>query len=161
YELGRPAANTKLGSRLVRRVRCRGGNIKYRALRLDSGNFSWASENVTRKTRVMDVVYNASNNELVRTKTIVKNCIVTIDASPFKLWYKNHYGTELGKPEDKDQKEHEHEAVPKPLLEQFASGRILACVSSRPGQTGRCDGYILEGNELAFYRRRMDKKRRA
>lgn len=69
YELGRPAANTKLcGSGvhpLVRQVRCRGGNRKFRALRLDSGNFSWGSEALTRKTRVLDVVYNASNNELV------------------------------------------------------------------------------------------------
>jgi small subunit ribosomal protein S8e len=32
------------------------------------------------------VVYNASNNELVRTKTLVKNCIVSIDAAPFKQW---------------------------------------------------------------------------
>lgn len=35
----------------------------------------------------MDVVYNASNNELVRTKTLVKNAIVQIDATPFKQWY--------------------------------------------------------------------------
>ena len=41
---------------------------------------------ITRKTRVLDVVYNASNNELVRTKTLVKNAIVLIDATPFKQW---------------------------------------------------------------------------
>lgn len=41
---------------------------------------------VTRKTRLLDVVYNASNNELVRTKTLVKNCIVQIDATPFRQW---------------------------------------------------------------------------
>ena len=29
----------------------------------------------------MNIVYNASNNELVRTNTIVKGCIVSIDAS--------------------------------------------------------------------------------
>lgn len=40
--------------------------MKFRALRLDHGNFAWASEVVTRKTRIIDVVYNASNNELVR-----------------------------------------------------------------------------------------------
>ena len=40
--------------------------MKYRALRLDAGNFSWASQSMTRKSRVLDVVYNASNNELVR-----------------------------------------------------------------------------------------------
>lgn len=44
YELGRPSSNTKLGSKLVRKVRCRGGNLKFRALRLDSGNFSWGSQ---------------------------------------------------------------------------------------------------------------------
>ncbi len=33
------------------------------------------------------VVYNASNNELVRTKTLVKNAIVQIDATPFRQWF--------------------------------------------------------------------------
>ena len=68
YELGRQPANTKLAQTPdVRVVRCRGGNKKFRALRLDSGNFSWGSENTTHKTRILDVNYNASNNELVRS----------------------------------------------------------------------------------------------
>lgn len=41
---------------------------------------------VSRKARIIDVVYNASNNELVRTQTLVKNAIVQIDAAPFKAW---------------------------------------------------------------------------
>ena len=57
----------QLGSSRVHKVRTRGGNFKQRALRLDTGNFAWASEGVARKTRIADVVYNASNNELVRT----------------------------------------------------------------------------------------------
>ena len=28
---------------------------------------------------------------------------------------------------------------------------FLARIASRPGQSGRCDGYILEGKELEFY----------
>ena len=28
-------------------------------------------------------------------------------------------------------------------------------ISSRPGQSGRCDGYLLEGAEYEFYRRKM------
>jgi ribosomal protein S8E len=52
---------------------------------------------VTRKTRIIDVVYNASNNELVRTKTLVKGCIVTIDATPFRSWYESHYTVPLGR----------------------------------------------------------------
>ncbi len=51
----------------------------------------------TRKTRIIDVVYNASNNELVRTKTLVKNAIVQVDATPFRQWYEAHYATPLGR----------------------------------------------------------------
>ena len=81
FEMGRQMAMTKIGAKRTREVRCRGGNMKYRALRLDTGNFSWGSEVCTRKTRVLDVVYNASNNELVRTKTLVKGAIVQVDAT--------------------------------------------------------------------------------
>lgn len=51
----------------------------------------------TRKTRIIDVVYNASNNELVRTKTLVKNAIVVVDATPFRTWYESHYLLPLGR----------------------------------------------------------------
>ena len=80
-EMGRQMSMTKIGAKRVHSVRVRGGNIKFRAMRLDTGNFSWGSEVCTRKTRILDVVYNASNNELVRTKTLVKNAIVSIDAT--------------------------------------------------------------------------------
>merc|ERR1711943_120701 len=50
HELGRQPANTKLAaSKDVRQVRCRGGNIKFRALRLSDGNFSWGSERPSRR----------------------------------------------------------------------------------------------------------------
>ncbi len=42
--MGRPAALTKLGPKRIHGVRVRGGHIKFRALRLESGNFSWGSE---------------------------------------------------------------------------------------------------------------------
>ncbi len=45
------------------------------------------------------------------------------------------------------------------LDDQFATGRLYACISSRPGQCGRCDGYILEGKELEFYQRRLLRKK--
>ena len=82
--------------------------MKYRAIRLDHGNFSWGSEGrigdfefvhsfphffflqvhvlifyfdyivCSRKVRVVDVVYNATSNELVRTKTLVKGAIIQV-----------------------------------------------------------------------------------
>jgi small subunit ribosomal protein S8e len=128
----------------VHTVRTRGGNQKFRALRLDSGNFAWASEGTSRKTRILDVVYNASNNELVRTKTLVKNAIIVVDATPFKQWYEAHYLLPLKSKKDKADEENEvltkkrsKSAMKKYLVrqktakielaleEQFQTGRIL------------------------------------
>ncbi|KAG5190104.1 ribosomal protein S8e/ribosomal biogenesis NSA2 [Tribonema minus] len=183
FELGRPAANTKMGATRIRTVRCRGGNLKFRALRLETGNYSWGTEVCTRKTRILDVVYNASNNELVRTKTLVKGAVVSIDATPFRQWYEAHYGIAIGVKKgkraaagkaaattDEEAKKSDHvqrklaarqktRALDTLLDEQFASGRILACISSRPGQSGRCDGYILEGKELEFYQKILSRKK--
>jgi small subunit ribosomal protein S8e len=86
-----------MGAKRIHLVRVRGGNFKRRALRLESGNFSWGSEGVSRKTRVLTVVYNASNNELVRTNTLVKGAVIQIDATPFRQWYESHYAATLGK----------------------------------------------------------------
>merc|ERR1712189_65744 len=63
YELGRPASMTKIGGYRVHLVRVRGGNIKRRALRLDTGNFSWGSEAIARKARIIDTVYQDARQE--------------------------------------------------------------------------------------------------
>lgn len=133
---------------------------------------------------MLDVVYNASNNELVRTKTLVKGCIVQIDATPFRTWYENHYRTKIGakkgaagkkeaaaatETEEKKMSDHlarkvaarqKDRKLDAALDEQFASGRLLACVASRPGQSGRADGYILEGPELDFYTKMLARKKK-
>ncbi|CAM6090235.1 unnamed protein product [Calypogeia fissa] len=184
YELGRQPAMTKLSSnKTVRKIRVRGGNLKFRALRLDTGNFSWGSEATTRKSRILDVVYNSSNNELVRTQTLVKNAIIQVDAAPFRQWYNQHYGVDIGKKKkaavkkdeegdavDEEKKKSNHltrkiekrqegHKLDSHLEDQFSSGRLLACISSRPGQCGRADGYILEGKELEFYLKKIQKKK--
>lgn len=42
--MARQPAMTKIGPKKLRTVRGRGGNYKYRALRIDAGNFTWGSE---------------------------------------------------------------------------------------------------------------------
>merc|ERR1711988_593771 len=114
----------------------------------DAGVFAWGSESVSTKTRVIDVVYNATNNELVRTKTIVKNCIVAIDANPFREWYLKHYDIELNKKKVEESNKARAEGkksrhllakikhavasriIDSKVADQFNSGRVLACVSS-------------------------------
>ena len=171
FEMGRQAALTKLGEKSFIYVRGRGGNYKTRALKLDHGNFSWQTESVTRKTRIIDTSYNASNNEYTRTKTLVKNSIIVIDAVPFQKWYKQHYGLELSKKGDEQDDVKTSKSVQNKqkfrckdrriddnVVAQMATGRVYACISSRPGQSGRADGYILEGKELEFYLKKMAKK---
>eukprot|EP00697_Spironema_sp_BW2_P011320 gnl/Spiro4/26978_TR13422_c0_g1_i1.p1 gnl/Spiro4/26978_TR13422_c0_g1~~gnl/Spiro4/26978_TR13422_c0_g1_i1.p1 ORF type:complete len:243 (-),score=76.49 gnl/Spiro4/26978_TR13422_c0_g1_i1:177-866(-) len=199
YDLGRQGAFTKLSAqKRIHLVRGRGGNIKHRALRLETGTFSWGSESVSRKARILNVKYNASNNELVRTNTLVKGCIVQIDATPFRVFFETHYGIHLGKAKKAEETAAEKPAKPTAgaakaaskaapaaapakksrsllkklesrsaqskidpaLSQQFNSGRLLAAVSSRPGQSGRCDGYILEGEELVFYQHKLASKKK-
>jgi len=175
FEKGRQPANTRIGNKRIHLVRTRGGNTKYRGLRLEAGNFSWGSERISRKARVIVVVYHPSNNELVRTNTLTKAAVVQIDAAPFRQWYEAHYGQTIGRRRQQKAGETEEEKKSKSvekkqaarfaangkidnaLERQFEAGRLFAVVSSRPGQSGRVDGYILEGDELAFYQRAIRK----
>jgi len=238
YEMGRQPTNTRLGEKRVRPVRKRGGSIKMRALRLDTGNFSWQTEAISRKARILTVVYNCTNNELVRTNTLVKGCIVAIDAAPFKQWFYSRYGVDITtiqagaqptgtqptgtqptgtqptgtqptadaavKPEEtkaepvkakldlpkgkgKGKKEgkikvveptvkeikysenslkkkrklfRKNPAVEPAMLSLFQGGKLYAALTSSPGQVGRADGYLLEGEELAFYARKLSEKKK-
>lgn len=128
--------------------------------------------------RVISVSYHPSNNELVRTNTLTKSAVVQVDAAPFRQWYEAHYGAALGRRRQaKTQKEGDAEEAKKSksiekkqaarmaaggkveaaLERQFEAGRLYAVVASRPGQSGRVDGYVLEGEELAFYQRAIRK----
>ena len=196
HELGRLPANTKLGVRRISCVRVRGGNTKTRALRLDNGSFAWGSEACAQPTRILDVVYNATSNEMVRTKTLVKNAIVAVDAGPFKTWYAKQYGVSV----DNSKKGKKSSAkagakgkakkatgvvgkfdinkaspvlkrkwafrnrthkIEKAIEDQLKLGRVLAKITTRPGQHGRADGAILEGAELAFYMKKLESKKKS
>jgi len=174
--MGRQSSNTKLGDKKIVTVRCRGGNIKRRALRINEGNFCWVSEKVARKSKIVEVLYNATHNELVRTQRVVKGCIVTIDPTPFKFYWHIHYEEKkINKlPESKDAKKLQALEAKKtnkqkkhPFADQLDKhhsffdnlnrNRLLAKITSRPGQTGRADGYLLEGKELEFYLKKIEK----
>ena len=115
----------------------------------------------------------------MRTNTLTKSAIVQIDATPFRNYYESFYGSTIGKSKRARQatteakSESAEQTKPSRKVErkiasrqatskiesavetQFANGRLYAVISSRPGQSGRADGYILEGEELAFYMRKM------
>ena len=171
HELARQPSNTKIGPKRISMVRTRGGNYKNRALFLETGNFSYLSLNITKKTKIISVVYNSTNNELVRTNSLFKGYIIQIESTPFKeiLQKKSEVVKDVqikfGK---KDLKISLKKNVPysavlqkekSPLtFDDTNSGRLLARICSRPGQTGRADGYVLEGIELEFYMKKIQKK---
>merc|ERR1712071_144303 len=45
------------------------------------------------------------------------------------------------------------------LNSQFLQGKLYAKITSRPGQCGRADGVILEGEELDFYVKKLKVKK--
>ena len=94
--------------------------------------------------------------------------------------YQQHYGIDLvvkktkkGQVEEKpveEKKRSKHllaklavrqknRVIDSKVEEQMSSGRVLACIASRPGQSGRADGYLLEGRELEFYIKKIEKKK--
>ncbi len=175
--MGRQSSNTKLGKTKVVKVSCRGSIHKYRALKLNEGNFHWISQGISRKCKILEVVYNASNNELVRTNTLVKNTIVTIDPTPFKYYWYVHFTEvkisklpEMTDPKRKQALEEKKNKLQKThpknnqldklskVFELINKGRVYACITTRPGQVGKADGYILEGPELEFYLKKLEKK---
>jgi small subunit ribosomal protein S8e len=46
------------------------------------------------------------------------------------------------------------------LLAALKTGRVYAKITARPGQVGRADGYLLEGEELAFYSKKILSKKK-
>ncbi|KAK8570229.1 hypothetical protein V6N13_002924 [Hibiscus sabdariffa] len=112
------------------------------------------------------------------------SAIVQVDAAPFKQWYLQHYGVDIGRKKKttatkkdgeegetgteetkksnhvlrKLEKRQQDRKLDPHIEDQFTRGRLLACITSWPGQCGRCDGVILEGKELEFYMEKIQKK---
>ncbi|MCO5563242.1 hypothetical protein L7F22_016879 [Adiantum nelumboides] len=112
YELGHQSAMTKLSSnKSITKIHVQGGNFKFRALRLDTGNYFWGSKVTTTKIGILDVVYNALTMSLSASRGLVCKWVPS------------------------------------------------ACISPHPGQCRQANGYILEGKELEFYERKIQRKK--
>ncbi|KAI5177582.1 small subunit ribosomal protein S8e [Pancytospora epiphaga] len=142
--MGRQPSNTKIGEERVKDVRVRGGNIKRRALRLNIGTFTLLSTGFSAPTSISTVLYHPSCNELMRTNTLTKGSVVRVDAKPFI--------EEVSKV-DKCKSDKSLQS----LLEKETAFAIL---TSRPGQCGKAEGYILQGAELEFFQNKINKQKK-
>ena len=147
FNMARQPSNTKIGEDRLQRLRCRGGNIKMRALRLSSGSYTSKTHGFACKAKICQVLYHPSSNELMRTNTLTKGAVVSLE-SPF---FKEKFDAALREEEGLREKD--------PLFfDSLDSGKVYGIISSRPGQCGRADGYILQGDELGFYVNKFKKK---
>ncbi|ORD94597.1 ribosomal prt S8 [Enterospora canceri] len=139
--MGRQPSNTKIGAERIKALRCRGSNIKQRALRLNEGLFAFydGSEYVSNTCKIEQVIYHPSSNELMRTNTLTKSAVVKISAENFSV-------EKLGD-------------IDRVLNVMKSRGFFYGIVTSRPGQEGKVVGHVLQGEELEFYQNKLKKGR--
>ena len=88
---GHQPSITKLGDQKIFRVGGRGSGYKYRALKLNEGNFMLVSEGVSRKCKILEVLYNTRNNELAVLFQLILHHSNIIDIFIIlKLWLKDY-----------------------------------------------------------------------
>uniref|UniRef100_A0A2K6AAZ6 40S ribosomal protein S8 n=1 Tax=Mandrillus leucophaeus TaxID=9568 RepID=A0A2K6AAZ6_MANLE len=123
YELRCLAANTKIGPHRSHTVRARG-------------------ECCSRKTRIIDVVYNASNNKLVCAKTL-SHCVLPLGCKK---------GAKLTPEEEKTLNKKRSKKIQKKYDEREKKEKFQ---QGKPGQCGRAHGHVPEGKELELYLRKI------
>ncbi|KAH6826945.1 hypothetical protein C2S53_013290 [Perilla frutescens var. hirtella] len=120
YDLGQLDSSQKTVGRIRVRVHVRGGNLKWRALRLNTRKFSWG-----------------------RLETLVKSAIVQVDKEAAAAQETKKSNNVMRKIETRQAER----KVDQHVEEQLGSGRLLACISSRPGK------------ELNFYLKKLEKRK--
>ncbi|KAJ7389091.1 40S ribosomal protein [Desmophyllum pertusum] len=138
----RPPALTRLSPDLPEEIEPRkayGGHKKIKAIKSNQGLYVWNSLDVELECPILKVVHNTANKDFNEMGVVVKGTIVEVDSNPFKTWYSSNYNNDKSK-EGNSSLEH--------LLPYMERGQLYAKITSRPGQVGACNGYILEGDEL-------------
>ncbi|TBT97799.1 ribosomal protein S8 [Hamiltosporidium magnivora] len=148
HSLARQTSSTRIGEERIKSIRVRGGNEKLRALRLNNGVFTIKSHGFTFDAKILQVVYHPTSNELMRTNTLTKSAVLQIESPEAKQFI-----------EGVGSKEPTVKELDPFFFESNEKGNLYAIVTSRPGQVGKADGYVLQGNELQFYVEKLKKKK--
>ncbi|PKL68820.1 MAG: 30S ribosomal protein S8e [Methanobacteriales archaeon HGW-Methanobacteriales-1] len=84
-ELGREAAETKIGDRKIRRIRTQGGNEKIRLSNDSKINVMDPSTKKTETAEILNVVENLANPNFVRRNIITKGALVETSAGKVRV----------------------------------------------------------------------------
>mmetsp|Transcript_25741 Transcript_25741/g.50172 ORF Transcript_25741/g.50172 Transcript_25741/m.50172 type:complete len:181 (+) Transcript_25741:124-666(+) len=152
YNKGRISIEPKLSK--FTSIKChkvRGGNYKFRALKLSFGNFSWKSLMLNARSRILSIVKNISSDRLAKKRFLYKNSIIKIASKPFKILI-SHSANKL--------KLMYFKKLSNLLILNFINrGYLYAKITSRPGQGASVSGVILEREEIiSFINKKKYKK---
>lgn len=142
----RVPAHTRLRLDKPEKIKVRkafGGHKKIKGIKIKTGVYACNSLDVEFECPILKVVHNTANDNFNKNGVMVKGTIVEIDSNPFKTWYSTYCA----------KKESTTEANPNldQLLPFMEIGKLYAKITTRPGQVGACNGYILEGDELETF----------
>lgn len=76
HELGSLPVHTKIGKGERKIYKTKGGGIKIKAFNVEFANVFDPKTSTTRKIKILDVLENPSNPQLVRSGIITKGCII-------------------------------------------------------------------------------------
>jgi len=85
YELGKGAAETKIGERKIKKIRTTGGNDKIRLTNENKINVVNPKTNKVEKAEIISVVENKANTHFVRRNIITKGAVVETSAGKVKV----------------------------------------------------------------------------
>ena len=136
----RQPANTVLSDEnIVEERKAYGGGKKVKAVAVSNGSYKLESKNIEHEMKIADVLHSDAGTQFKEKKIITKGCILAVQ-NDNNLFPDIDTSVLLRENTASDLKEQ--------LNTFLDNGELLARVTTRPGQTGKCDGYILEGEEL-------------
>ena len=85
YELGKGAAETKIGERRFKKIRTKGGNNKIRLTNENKINVVNPKTNKVEMAEILNVIENTANTHFVRRNIITKGAVVETSAGKVKI----------------------------------------------------------------------------
>ena len=152
WRADRKPANTKLSTKdIVEERKAFGGFKKFKAVEISKGTYTLASQNLSHECLILDVIHSEAGKKYREHNILSKHCYIIVDVTPIKDSInldeikKNMNGSK-----------NNSTAMQNIIENSFEKGHMYAKVTSRPGQTGKCDGIILEGNDLVLLMKKLE-----
>lgn len=146
WRVDRRPADTRLSAEdVVEQRKAFGGYKKWKAVNISKGKYVLESQGIEKCLPILDVLYSAAGKKYSKEKIMVKGAYILVDASDVKDDLNIDSLLDASKESDVSDVE---ETVKANVIELLNSKKLIARITSRPGQVGNCNGVIVEGKEL-------------